>query len=73
MQRFKGVASGKQSFHEHCATKWLLEANPQNISAPKISRYTVYRQLVLVYLYLLHILLTLIWVYCIILHMLGNI
>ena len=21
VQRFKGVASGKQSFHEHCATK----------------------------------------------------
>ena len=41
MQRFKGVASGKQSFREHCATKWLLEANPRNISASKISRYTV--------------------------------
>ncbi len=41
MQIFKGVASGKQSFHEHCATKWLLEANPRNISALKISRYTV--------------------------------
>ena len=39
MQRFKGVASGKQSFGEHCATKWLLEANPR--SALKISRYTV--------------------------------
>ena len=37
----QGVASGKQSFREHCATKWLLEANPQNISASKISRYTV--------------------------------
>ncbi len=42
MQIFKGVASGKQSFREHCATKWLLEANPRNISASKISRYTVY-------------------------------
>ncbi len=42
MQIFKGVVSGKQSFHEHCATKWLLEANPRNISASKISRYTVY-------------------------------
>ncbi len=41
MQRFKGVASGKQSFREHCATKWFLEANPRNISASKISRYTV--------------------------------
>ena len=41
MQVFKGVASGKQSFREHCATKWLLEANPRNISASKISRYTV--------------------------------
>ena len=41
MQIFKGVASGKQSFREHCATKWLLEANPRNISASKISRYTV--------------------------------
>ncbi len=40
MQIFKGVASGKQSFREHCATKWLLEANPRNISASKISRYT---------------------------------
>ncbi len=39
MQRFKGVGSGKQSFREHCATKWLLEANPRNISASKISRY----------------------------------
>ncbi len=39
MQRFKGVASGKQSFREHCATKWLLEANPRNISASKISLY----------------------------------
>ena len=35
------MASGKQSFREHCATKWLLEANPRNISASKISRYTV--------------------------------
>ncbi len=35
-------ASGKQSFREHCATKWLLEANPRIISASKISRYTVY-------------------------------
>ncbi len=42
VQIFKGVASGKQSFREHCATKWLLEANPRNISASKISRYTVY-------------------------------
>ena len=41
MQIFKGVASGKQSFREHCAKKWLLEANPRNISASKISRYTV--------------------------------
>ena len=41
MQRFKGVASGKQLFREHCATKWFLEANPRNISASKISRYTV--------------------------------
>ena len=41
MQRFKGVASGKQSFREHCATKWFLEANPRNISASKISRYMV--------------------------------
>ena len=41
MQIFKGVASGKQSFREHCATKWFLEANPRNISASKISRYTV--------------------------------
>ncbi len=39
--RFKGVASGKQSFREHCATKMLLEANPRNISASKISHYTV--------------------------------
>ena len=45
MQIFKGVASGKQSFREHCATKWLLEANPRNISASKISRYTVYLSL----------------------------
>ena len=37
----QGVASGKQSFREHCATKWFLEANPRNISASKISRYTV--------------------------------
>ncbi len=44
MQIFKGVASGKQSFREHCATKWLLEANLQNISASKISRYTVLLQ-----------------------------
>ncbi len=44
MQRFIGVASGKQSFREHCATKMLLEANPRNISASKISRYTVYHQ-----------------------------
>ncbi len=43
MQRFKGVASGKQLFREHCATKWFLEANPRNISASKISRYTVDR------------------------------
>ena len=35
------MASGKRSFREHCATKWLLEANPRNISASKISRYTV--------------------------------
>ena len=42
MQRFKGVASGKQSFREHCATKMLLEANPRNISASKISRYIRY-------------------------------
>ncbi len=35
------MASGKQSFREHCATKILLEANPRNISASKISRYTV--------------------------------
>ncbi len=35
MQRFKGVASGKQSFREHCVTKWLLEANPRSISASK--------------------------------------
>ncbi len=42
MQILKGVASGKQSFREHCATKWFLEANPRNISASKISRYTVY-------------------------------
>ncbi len=42
MQRFKGVASGKQLFREHCATKWFLEANPRNITALKISRYTVY-------------------------------
>ncbi len=48
MQIFKGVASGKQSFREHCATKWLLEANPRNISASKISRYTVYRDRVFV-------------------------
>ncbi len=41
MQIFKGVASGKQSFREHSATKWLLEANPRNISASKILRYTV--------------------------------
>ena len=26
MHRFKGVASSKQSFCEHCATKWFLEA-----------------------------------------------
>ncbi len=45
MQIFKGVASGKQSFREHCATKWLLEANPRNISASKISRYTVHTHL----------------------------
>ena len=44
MQIFKGVASGKESFREHCATKWFLEAIPQNISASKISRYTVYRR-----------------------------
>ena len=44
MQRFKGVASGKQLFREHCATKWFLEANPRNISASKISRYTVYEE-----------------------------
>ncbi len=43
MQSFKGVASGKQSFREHCATKWFLEANPRNISASKISRYTVFK------------------------------
>ena len=43
MQIFKGVASGKQSFRKHCATKWFLEANPRNISASKISRYTVYK------------------------------
>ncbi len=36
------MASGKQSFREHSATKILLEANPRNISASKISRYTVY-------------------------------
>ncbi len=47
MQRFKGVASGKQSFREHCATKWLLEANPRNISASKISRYTVFNEMLL--------------------------
>ncbi len=41
MQIFKGVASGKQSFREHRTTKWLLEANPRNTSALKISRYTV--------------------------------
>ncbi len=41
MQIFRGVASGKQSFRKHCVTKWLLEANPRNISASKISRYTV--------------------------------
>ncbi len=41
MQRFKGVTSGKQSFREHCATNWLLEVNPRNISASKISHYTV--------------------------------
>ena len=35
------MASGKQSFREHCATKWFLEANPRNISASKISHYTV--------------------------------
>ena len=43
MQIFKGVAFGKQSFREHCATKWLLEANPRNICASKISRYTVFK------------------------------
>ena len=36
------MASGKQSFREHSATKILLEANPRNISASKISRYTVF-------------------------------
>ncbi len=36
------MASGKQSFREHCATNILLETTPRNISASKISRYTVY-------------------------------
>ncbi len=51
MQIFKGVASGKQSFREHCATKWLLEANPRNISASKISRYTVIAEKLYIDLY----------------------
>ncbi len=49
MQIFKGVAFGKQSFREHCATKQLLEANPRNISASKISRYTVIISIMLLY------------------------